>query len=298
MLPAGAAHALHMFGQSDSNDYQPFGYIGRIPLYFSTILVLLYSACLVALVFCGAFHGPAIADFLRYDSDAVKRGYQFWRFFTYPVVNIPSIWFVLEMWLLYSFGREVERFIGRSAFAMLYVSIVALAPCLCTAIVALAHGSVIQFEGSYTADFAVFIAFATIYPNVEIFFTFLAKWVAAVLIAIYSLQLLYVHALVDLGLFWAACGAAFLFIKYLRGQINFAFRDYLRMRRSRSVLKPLPRPKPAPRVLPPKSERDDVIESIDPLLDKIATHGIASLTASEREKLEEARAELLKKPAP
>jgi hypothetical protein len=47
----------------------------------------------------------------------------------------------------------------------------------------------------------------------------------------------------------------------------------------------------------PPTPRDDVIESIDPLLDKIAKHGIGSLTPREREQLEQARAELLKKPA-
>jgi membrane associated rhomboid family serine protease len=283
---------------SDSNDYQPFGYIGRIPLYFSTILVLVYCVCLVALVFCSAFNGPDIATLLDYDSLAVTRGYQFWRFFSYPLVNLPSIWFALEMYLLYSFGREVERFIGRYAFAMMYLSIVALAPCLSTAVVTLDRTLWIHFFGSYTADFAVFIAFATIYPNAEIFFTFKAKWVAAVLIAIYSLQFLYYKDVVNLVLFWAACLAAFVFIKYLRGQIQFSLRNYLRLRRSRRVLKPLPRPRAASPMLPPKSERDDVIESIDPLLDKIAKHGISSLTASERARLEEARAELLKKPGP
>jgi hypothetical protein len=210
------------------------------------------------------------------------------------------------MWLLISFGGEVERFIGRSAFTMLYLSVVALSPCLLTAVFAILSqhvvaqlpGQTILFAGSVAADFAVFIAFATIYPNVEIFFGFRVKWVAAVLIAIYSLEDLYEHAPLDLALLWATCLAAFLFIKYLRGQIQFAFRDYLRLRRSRSVLKPLPRPQPASRALPQRSERDDVIESIDPLLDKIAKHGIASLTASERAKLEEARAELLKKPGP
>ena len=40
-----------MFGQSDSSDdYQPYGYLGRIPLYLTTILVILYVACMVALV--------------------------------------------------------------------------------------------------------------------------------------------------------------------------------------------------------------------------------------------------------
>jgi membrane associated rhomboid family serine protease len=287
-----------MFGQSDpSNDYQPFGYLGRIPLYVTTILVLLYVTCTVTFALCRAANVPDFTGFLNYNSDAIRQQYQFWRFFTYPVVNGVSIWFVVEMWLLYSFGREVERFIGRASFGMLYLCLVALGPCILTAVTTVAPKFFVLLAGSQTVDFAVFIAFATIYPNVEIFFTFKAKWIAAILIAVLSLQELAGHATVDLLLFWAACLAAFLFIKYLRGHIQFSLvGDYLRQRRSRRSLRPLPTPRPAIQGKP-VTARDEVIESIDPLLDKIAKHGIASLTPREREKLEQARAELLKKPA-
>ena len=286
-----------MFGQYDSRDeYQPLGYLGRIPLYVTTLLVITYVAFMTAIALFQAGNLPDFAQLLVYRSDAVQMHYQFWRFFTYPLVNAPpSLWFALEMYLLYSFGREVERFIGRTAFAVLYVSLVVLGPCLLTATATLTHGW-LHLQGSQTVDFAVFIAFCTIYPNAEIFFSFKAKWLAAVIIGIDSLQLLAVHAVVELLVFWAATLAAFLFIKYLRGQIQFSFRDYFRLRRSRRSLRSMPPPRPAPR-LKPAAPRDNVIESIDPLLDKIAKHGIASLTSREREKLEEARAELLKKPA-
>jgi len=197
------------------------------------------------------------------------------------------------MYLLYSFGREVERFIGRASFGMLYVSLVVLGPCLMTAVGPWRYS---VLEGSQTVNFAVFIAFCSIYPNVEIFFTFKAKWIAAVFLGIVSLQLLAGHALVELLVFWATSLAAFLFIKYLRGQIQVPLRDYFRQRRSRRSLRSVPGPRPAPQKKLP-APRDDVIESIDPLLDKIARHGIGSLTAREREKLEQARAELLKKPS-
>lgn len=289
-----AAGAQAMFGQYDSReDYQPFGYVGRIPLYVTTLLVIAYVTATVTLALCRAGNMPDFSWFLRYDSDAVRWQYQVWRFFTYPLVNGPSIWFAIEMYLLYSFGREVERFIGRTAFGMLYFSLVVLGPCLLTAAGPWMHG---ELAGSGTADFAVFIAFCTIYPNVEIFFTFKAKWIAAVILGINSLIYLENHMIVELLVFWATCLAAFLFIKYLRGHIRFrfSFRDYFRLRRSRRSLHAVPSPRPAPpRKLPPPA--DDVIESIDPLLDKIAKHGIASLTAREREKLEQARAELLKK---
>jgi membrane associated rhomboid family serine protease len=283
-----------MFGQSDSNDYQPYGYLGRIPLYLTTILVIVEVAAMVTLALCQAGNLPDLPQFLAYDSDSVRSHFEFWRFVTYPLVNGPSIWFAIEMYLLYSFGREVERFVGRTAFGMLYFSLVVLGPCILTAISPFAIGF-LPLRGSQTVNFAVFIAFCSIYPNVEIFFTLKAKWIAAVLLGIVSLQLLAAHAIIDFGLFWATCLAAFLFIKYLRGHIRFSLRDFFRQRRSRQHLRPLPKPRPIP--LPkPATPRDDVIESIDPLLDKIAKHGIASLTPQERHRLEEARAELLKKP--
>jgi len=200
------------------------------------------------------------------------------------------------MYLLYAFGREVERFIGRFSYGVLYLSLVVLGPCLLTA--ASLWGMHMPLAGSQTVDFAVFIAFATIYPNAEIFFTLKAKWIAVVIVGIDSLQLLGANAIAELLIFWAACLAAFLFIKYLRGHIRFSFRfslrDYFRQRRSRRSLRSVPNPRPIP-AGKPAAPRDDVIESIDPLLDKIAKHGLASLTAREREKLEQARAELLKK---
>jgi len=282
-----------MFGQSDSrNDYQPFGYMGRIPLYVTTLLVIMYVAFMVAIALLKAGNVFGLSYLLVYDSEFVRQHYELWRFFTYPLVNDVSIWFAIEMYLLYSFGREVERFIGRSSFGVLYLSLVVLGPCLLTAAGTWTPGTL---KGSGTVDFAVFIAFCTIYPNVEIFFTFKAKWIAAVILGINSLLLLENHAVVQLLVFWASCLAAFLFIKYLRGQIQFSLRDYFRQRRSRRSLRSVPSPRPAPQKKPPAAH-GDVIESIDPLLDKIAKHGIGSLTARERQKLEDARAELLKKP--
>jgi membrane associated rhomboid family serine protease len=285
-----------MFGQSDSNDYQPLGYLGRIPLYVATLLVIIYVAVMVVLALFQAGDVPDFTHLLVYEPDAVLGHFQFWRFLTYPLVNGPSIWFAVEMYLLYSFGREVERFIGRTSFGMLYLTLVVLGPCLLTAASPFV-GGLPGLAGSQTVNFAVFIAFCSIYPNVEIFFTFKAKWIAAVFLGITSLQLLAEHANVLCLVFWATCLAAFLFIKYLRGhiRIRFSLRDYLRQRRSRRSLRAVPKPRPTPQGKPP-TPRDDVIESIDPLLDKIAKHGIASLTPREREKLEQARAELLKKP--
>jgi membrane associated rhomboid family serine protease len=260
--------------------------------------VILYVTAWVTLALCGAGNFPELPHYLDYDCDSVRQHFEFWRFFTYPLVNTPpSLWFAVEMYFLYSFGREVERFIGRTAFGMLYLSLIVLGPCLLTAVSPWVAGF-LQLAGSQTINFAIFIAFCTIYPNVEIFFSIKAKWLAAILFGVITLQLLYFHQIVSLLIFWATCLAGFLFIKYLRGHIRlFSLREFFRERRSRRSLRPLPKPRLTD-AGKPSTPRDNVIESIDPLLDKIAKHGIASLTPREREKLEAARAELLKKPGP
>ena len=52
---------------------------------------------------------------------------------------------------------------------------------------------------------------------------------------------------------------------------------------------------PAPTARSRRVEEPDEVESIDPLLDKIARSGMNSLTAKERARLEKAREALLKK---
>jgi membrane associated rhomboid family serine protease len=287
-----------MFGQTDSrDDYQPLGYLGRVPLYVTTVIVIVESLAMVALTVMAAANAGDFETYLRFSTWDIRFKYAFWQFLTYALVDGPSIWFVVGMFMLYSFGREVERFIGRASYSMLYLSLILLGPCVLAATGIWAHEEM-RLVSAQTVNFAVFIAFCTIYPNVELLFSVKAKWYAAIWIGIVSLQGLRSHAVTDLMVFWGTCLAAFLFIKYLRGQIpQFSLRDYLRQRRSRRSLRAVPGPRP---VASRKSNapKDGVIESIDPLLDKIAKHGIGSLTERERERLEQAREELLKRPLP
>ena len=80
------------------------------------------SLCMVLACFLIAFGGGAILTLLQFDSAQVWRG-AFWQLGTYAFVHPPSglIWFAIEMYMLFAFGREVERFIGRRAFIGLYL---------------------------------------------------------------------------------------------------------------------------------------------------------------------------------
>ena len=119
----------------------------------------------------------------------------------------------------------------------------------------------------------------------------MAKWVALVFIAAYSLQLLAFHAWVELAVLWLSVSLAYGFIQLRGAGPELAWlTDWTSRWRSKRSLKVVPRPT-VRRVVEP----DNIYDSIDPVLDKISKSGIGSLTASERRALDRARNRLLKK---
>ena len=279
-----------MFGVATSDDYQPVAWMGRYPLHVTTLLVMAHVACMIVGCLLVAFRLDPVLGLLTFDSAQVLYGGRLWQIATYAFVHSPSslIWFAVEMYMLFVFGREVERFIGRRAFILLYLLLLFAPPIL------LSIWGVWQrtsLAGSTTIHFGIFIAFAAIYPNVELFLRVMAKWMALIFIAAYSLQLLAYHVWWELAVLWLSVALAYAFVQ-LRG----AGPELIWLREWRARL----RSKRSIRVVPPPTirrvvEPDDVYESIDPVLDKISKSGIGSLTASERRALDRARNRLLNK---
>lgn len=277
-----------MLGLKKSDDFQPVGWVGHFPIHVATLLVGLHVTTMVITTIALALQQYGLLHHLQFSSSAVFDHFAIWQFGTYAFVNSPSIWFAVEMFLLFSFGRETEKFIGRSAFIALYAMLLGLTPCL---LMAIGWFVPITFAGSGSLHFAVFIAFATLYPNVDLLFSIKAKWVALILLAISSLQALASHGWSELLVLLASAGMAWFFIERLRrglefSPIGFIRRKLLARKIAASPLRVVKRPPP---------EREDAMATIDPILDKIATQGIGSLSAREREQLESARKALLKK---
>jgi hypothetical protein len=192
------------------------------------------------------------------------------------------------MYMLFIFGREVERFIGRRAYVGLY-SVLLLLPALILTVWGLWTRTAIV--GSSALHFAIFVAFVTIYPNVEIFFRIAAKWIALIFAAIGTLSALAAHDWQMLVVLWTSIGAAFLFIEWSGAGPELAWWDAVKTR-----FAPKPKFRVLPKTGPPRpADADDVYTSIDPILDKISKFGIGSLTASERRQLNRERERLLKK---
>ena len=282
-----------MFGVTVSDDYQPVAWVGRYPVHVATLLVAVHSLIMVITCFLMALGATAFLSLLIFDSAQVLGMGRVWQIVTYGFVHAPYsgsslLWFAVEMYMLFVFGREVERFIGRKAFVILYALL------LCAPTVFLTVGGLwtrLGLAGSGALHFGIFIAFATIYPSVEMFLRIQAKWVALVLAAIGTLGALAGRDWSSIIVLWVSIATGFLFIR-LRGiGPELIWWDNLK-----STLRPKPKfhvvSKPsARRVIEPENVHD----SIDPVLDKISKSGIGSLTASERRALDRARARLLKK---
>src|SRR5438874_148779 len=148
-----------------------------------------------------------------------------------------------------------------------------------------------SYVGSYEISIGLFIAFATLYPNIKLFGWVTLKWLAFAELVLASMQYLPSHAWGNLSVLWVMCLAAFLYIRFVQGRIPIKvdmarLNPFRRRPRLSIVQKPSGR-----RVVEP----DDVYESIDPILDKISKSGMGSLTETERKILDRARNRLLKK---
>ena len=279
-----------MFGVTTSDDYRPVTWMGRYPVDVTTMLVGTHVALAILTCLLFAFGGAYVLDYLQFDSAKVLYDGQVWRIATYAFVHAPRglLWFAIEMYMLFVFGREVERFIGQRAYIALY-GILLLAPTLVLTTWGIWQRS--GLAGSPALHFGIFVAFATIYPRVELFLRIMAKWVALILAGIYSFQLLAYHAWTDLAVVWTSIGAAFLFVELRGAGPELVWWNAMKARL---------RPKPRLHIVQKTSTRrvvepDDVIASVDPILDKISKSGMGSLTETEKKILDRARNRLLKK---
>jgi membrane associated rhomboid family serine protease len=282
-----------MFGVTTSDDYQPVTWVGRHPVHVTTLLVAVHVLLMVLTCFLSAFGGAGFLDLVIFDSAQVLSLGHVWQIITYAFVHAPYsgmalLWFAFEMYMLFVFGREVERFIGRRAFIGLY-SLLLLVPTVFLTIAGL--WTRLGVAGSVTLHFGIFVAFAAIHPHVEMLLRIQAKWVALILAAIGTLAALANHDWASIILLWTTIATAVVFIR-LRG----IGPELVWWSELKSRWQPKPKFHVVPRSAPRRVvEPENVHESIDPVLEKISKQGINSLTASERRALDRARTRLLKK---
>jgi len=270
-----------MIADRNSGNTSPLAWVGAFPVYASTVLAAVHAATMVLTALAMAAGAEALIQSLQFSSRAVVEHFALWQVVTYAFVHPPDLLFLLEIYLLVVFGREIEGYLGRNAFLRLYAGLLLLPPIVLLAAGLAGFPSI--YMGSSALHFGVFIAFATLYPTAQIFFSIQARWIALALFAISALQYLAYSMGTSLIVLAVDSAVAFAGIQLLRGNWSLE----LRLPRKRSRLRVVKPERPGERGAPPAS--------IDAILEKISKSGMGSLTSKERTQLEKARAELLEK---
>jgi membrane associated rhomboid family serine protease len=238
-------------------------------------------------------------DWFALSGVGIQQG-RLWQLATYMFLHDLGIFHLLiNMLLLWFFGREVEFYIGSRPFLKLYFLGGIIGGALWLAFNF--HGS-IPVVGASAAVLACVIAFATLFPNREItlllFFvlpiTMKAKTIALLAVAINLVPILtHQHSNVA---HLAHLGGMFVGYWYIKAlgygrtpRVIVAWQSFVDGFRRK------------PRA--PQRDEDDIDDSaedfiskeVDPILDKIAREGLQSLTERERKVLEKAREKMAKK---
>lgn len=254
----------------------PITWLGGFPVYAAYLLVLVYVASMVATSILLAVNLGGFLAWLPFSSASVLKG-EAWRVVSFGLLNPPGIGFAIDMAMIVWFGREVEKYFGRRKFLGLYACLYLLPPLLLIPLGLLFP----TYLSGETGALAIFVAFATIYPNAAVFFGLLSKWVAAILVGIYSLMALAYHDW-SMGIsLWITVGLAYAFVRHHQGLLAVP-RLPLFGRAPEPVAD-------SGRARDATAARDGSMAEIDALLDKIAQSGMASLTPKERAKLDSAR---------
>ena len=273
-----------MITHRSPENYDPITWVGRVPVYATTIIVALYVVSMVGVAIALASGAEGALGKLTFNTESVLRGGELWRCLTYAFVNPPDPWFLISLVMLYIFGRDVEQYLGRKAFVRLYLGFLLLGPSLLLAS-SLVTSQSLSLTQSW-ANFAVFLAFAALYPGAQLLFQITAKLFALVLLGISVLQLLAGRQWIEMLVLLATASLAYYAIRH-GSALNLDFVARLR---------PVSHRTKGPRLRVVKNPDDEPVDPhriIDPLLEKISRDGLASLTRREREQLERARTVLL-----
>ncbi len=269
---------LFGFGEY-SEEGRPWFHVGQVAVTSTVLLVGIFTLSMIVTTLLQAAQWVTVLNGAPLLTRGVWSG-EVWRVLTWPLYNIPSLWFAISMLLLLFFGREVERVLGKRGM-LKFAGWVAGA---LVAVTLLIPGG--YLVGSGLIGFGIFLAFAIMQPGAAMLFGLLtAKWVAIILLAISALSALAQRdgvALVQLATLCVACAVTLKCMGAAYGLqwLNLPVIRFTRRSSNRSESDGDRRP--APRSLP------TLEPEIDRLLDKVAAQGLHSLTTDERRALDDA----------
>ena len=235
--------------------------------------------------------------------EGLRHGYA-WQLLTYQLMHGGLLHLVLNCWMIYVFGREVEETLGRNSFLMLYFTSGVIGGLFqALAGVLLGGAFALPVVGASAGASGLLAAFATLYPErplmLLLFFIIPVNMRAKFLLLFGGLVTLFGLVVPTGNIAHAAhLGGLLTGIVFVRYAIYWHW-HWPRLRRTPPrPLRPLVK---APlrasaqwgqtnvRVVEDLPPDEFLSKAVDPILDKISAQGIQSLTEREREILETAR---------
>ncbi len=236
---------------------------------------------------------PVVENFLRLSTESLQNGYV-WQVVTYAFCHATAdlLHLLINMFMLFMFGRVLEARLGRSEFLRFYVLSAAFAGLVCIGS-AIGMGNHLQLIGASGAVLAVITLTAIYYPRMELMLMGIIPielWMLAVFLvvidAIPAVAQLFGQAPTDAVAHMAHLGGVAFAALYYR--LNWRLDTWTLPRVAQ-----LRRPKVRPSVRlyeTPKSTYDE--DELDRILGKIHLEGEASLTPKERSFMIEASRQL------
>ncbi|MDD5260623.1 MAG: hypothetical protein PHD76_02130 [Methylacidiphilales bacterium] len=220
---------------------------------------------------------------------------KYWTLFTdifYHNIATEHIWFLVSIALFCWFGRDVERFIGRLHFAVLYLALMVVPPLVCLAAAHVLKLHDLSVHLPYIWQFSIFVGFAVIYPNVMLLPGIKVKWEALALVAVFGLVLLAFlsqpgqsrYALIP---YCASLATVYLYLRFVGVGNGIGFWEWFESWRQQRAERGFIRRREA---YENKVRHQE--ETVDGILEKISCSGLSSLTPQERIILEKASHQL------
>jgi rhomboid family protein len=279
----------------------------RIPWSATLVLLIVNVLAFLGQVVYRSISGSLIPRDLALSVEGLRHGYV-WQLLTYQFMHGGWIHLLVNCWVIFIFGREIETALGRKSFLTLYFGS-GIVGGLVQALAGVLLGGrfAVPVVGASAGAFGLVAAFAVLYPErplmLLLFFIIPLSMRAKFL-------LLFCAVIAGVGLFSgmdniahaAHLGGMLTGIVFIRYAIHWHLPQLKRRwpQAPRRLVTVQPRTSAswgqnrvsADEDLPPE---EFLAKEVDPILDKISAHGIQSLTARERRILETAREKMARR---
>ena len=275
----------------EDRDYMRQPVYHRLRMSFTVALLIVNAIVfLIECVTCGYPPVFSTGNYFALSVEGLKQGF-IWQLLTYQFMHAGLLHILVNCWVIYVFGREIEETLGPQKFLALFLTSGVIGGLLQSGAGWIwPHyfgGAVV---GASAGAFGLVAAYAILFPERQL-----------TLLLFFVLPLtLRARTLLILSAILALLGIAFPISNianaaHLGGMLTGIF---FALQFSRGGW---PRWQFPSRSTPSRESQndlstDDFVKSeVDPILDKISAHGIQRLTAREREVLEKARAKMGKR---